>query len=250
LGVSVRRLHTLLAAGLAAGLVAGLVTGAKACQVESRNTGGAGAENGLAGLPAQQILAQATDAARNSTSVLIKGQVVQGGTTARLDLRLKGAAGGVGTVTLDKREFRVVRVGPELYVTGGRGAFPELGRAGALLEGKPVHVSAADPRFAEVAGFTDLRRILSLLLAPGAGLTKGDRGSQVNGRSALALLNAAGTGGTLWVATSGTPYPLRLDVPAASGSPTSGMLDFLEYGGPVVLTPPKGALDLAPPLRQ
>jgi len=241
LGVSLRRLRTLLTAGL----VAGLVAGASGCHVERRDPEAGVIGNGMAGLPAQQILAKATDAARSSTSVLIKGQVVQGGTTARLDLRLKGADGGVGTVTLDTREFRIVRVGTELYITGARGAFAELGRAGGLLEGKPVHVSATDPRFSEVARFTDLRRILSLLLAPAAGLSKGDLAGQVNGSPALALLNAAGRGGTLWVATSGTPYPLRLDVPASSGGPASGTLDFLEYGAPVVLTPPADALDLS-----
>jgi hypothetical protein len=230
---------------LVAGLVAALVSGVSGCHVERRSTADVETPAGLADLPAQQILAKATDAARNSPSVLIKGRVDQSGKSARLDLRLKGADGGVGTVTLGTREFRIVRVGGELYVTGGRGAYPELGRAGALLEGKPVHVSATDPRFAEIAGFTDLRGILSRLLAPGTGLSKGAR-REINGRPALALLNAAGRGGTLWVARSGTPYPLRLDVPASSGGPASGTLDFLEYGSPVLLTPPAGALDLTP----
>jgi hypothetical protein len=226
---------------VAAVLVAGLLAGSGGCRAERRHSGVVSG-NGVAGLPAEQVLARATDAASGAESVRIKGEVVQGGKTAELDLRLKGAAGGVGTVTFQSREFRIVRVGPDLYVTGGPGAFAALGPAGRLLEGKPVRVKANDPRFTEVAGFTDLRRIFALLLRPGAGLSKGEQ-KDVNGRHALALRNAAGSGGTLWVATSGTPYPLRLDAPSSSGS-VSGVLDFLEYGQPVTLAPPAGAVDI------
>jgi hypothetical protein len=223
-------------------VVAGLLAGSAACRAERRHSGVVSG-NGMVGLPAEEVLAKATDAARRSTSVRIKGQVVQRGKTAGLDLRLKGAEGGVGTVTFESREFHLVRVGRDLYVTGGPGAFAALGRAGRLVEGKPVRVSASDPRFTEVVGFTDLHRIFALLLKPAPGLSKGEQ-MDVNGRHALALRNAAGRGGTLWVATSGTPYPLRLDAPPSAGVGVSGVLDFLEYGAPVALTPPAGAVDL------
>jgi hypothetical protein len=250
-GVLVLPHRTLLVGVLVAGLLT-MVVGLVGLVAGSLGGGARGdgfgveAGNGMVGLPARQVLDAATEAARTASSVHIKGQVAQHGRTARLDLRLKGGAagtGGVGTVALDAREFRITRLGTYLYVTGGPGAFTELGPAGKLLEGKPVRVGAADPRFTEVAGFTDLRRIFALLLEPGAGLSKGDR-KDVNGLPALALRNAAGTGGTLWVATSGPPYPLRLDAPQSPDATVSGMLDFGEYGAPVPLTPPTGAVDL------
>jgi hypothetical protein len=227
---------------LAAVLIACLVVGTGGCRAERRHSGVVSG-NGILSLPAQQVLDRAGAAVRGSSSVRIKGRVVQNGKTAELDLRLKGADGGVGTVVFDAHEYRIVRVGGDLYVTAGRGAFRALGPAGGSLEGKPVRVSATDPRFAEVAGFTDLQRIFGLLLQPGAGLTKGDQ-KDVNGRHALALLNAAGNGGTLWVATSGTPYPLRLDAPPSVSAAASGRLDFSDYGAPVTLTPPPGAVGL------
>jgi hypothetical protein len=238
-----RQLRTrVLAAGLVAGLVLGLVLGAAGCRVERRHSGLVSG-NGVVGLPAEQIVDTATKAAMASSSVRITGRVVQAGKTAELDLALKGTDGGVGTVSFDDLEYRIVRVGPDLYVTAGPGAFGELGPLGGSLEGKPVRVSASDPRFSEIAGFTDLDRILAVLVDPAAGLRKGEQ-RDINGRHALALLNAAGTGGTLWVATSGTPYPLRLDAPQSAGTALSGTLDFLDYGEPVALTAPAGAIEL------
>ncbi|HEV8561500.1 MAG TPA: hypothetical protein VGR06_34705, partial [Actinophytocola sp.] len=68
----------------------------------------------------------------------------------------------------------------------------------------------------------------------GGTLRKGET-ITVAGRPAIAVHDAESV---LYVATTGTPYPLRV---ADSGSPDSA-LDFLDYDSPVTVTPPKDSL--------
>ena len=48
-------------------------------------------------------------------------------------------------------------------------------------------------------------------------------------------------GGTLYVATSGKPYPVKL----AKGGAGGGTLTFDRWNQPVSITPPANAIDLA-----
>jgi hypothetical protein len=82
------------------------------------------------------------------------------------------------------------------------------------------------------------------VLSAGGTLRKGET-ITVAGRPAIAVHDAESV---LYVATTGTPYPLRV---ADSGSPDSA-LDFLDYDSPVTVTPrkvPVQVRDLAPDLE-
>ena len=51
-----------------------------------------------------------------------------------------------------------------------------------------------------------------------------------------------GTGGTLYVATTGKPYPIELDSP---GNGKQGKITFDQWDQAVTIAAPKGAIDLS-----
>jgi outer membrane murein-binding lipoprotein Lpp len=230
----VRRIHLLLACVVLTGpLLAG-------CSDDAPGTKDG---NAIEALAADQVLRQATEAARSASSVHLKGQVRDRDQVALLDLRLKGNQGATGTVTLGQRRFDITRIGEDLYVNGGKGAFDALGPAAPLLEGRPVLLPADDARFAELAAFTDLRTMMDNLLGIRGEIRKGET-STINGLPALALVDASDDG-LLWVAAAGKPYPLRLHAPKPSSARgTAGTVDFLEYDRPVELKAPANAVRL------
>jgi hypothetical protein len=92
-------------------------------------------------------------------------------------------------------------------------------------------VPAYRPDFAELVGFTDLKKNVAELLTPDGEITKGERAT-VHGIEAIALNSSKG--GTLYIALQGDPYPVH----AISSADETGSLDFLDYGVPVTVTAP------------
>jgi hypothetical protein len=78
----------------------------------------------------------------------------------------------------------------------------------ASLTGKCLKASLTDPHLAGMAETLDLGKTADAFLKPDGSLTTGER-KAIAGRDAVALSGAGGTG-ALWIATSGTPYPLQL----------------------------------------
>jgi hypothetical protein len=70
-------------------------------------------------------------------------------------------------------------------------------------------------------------------------VTKGSTAT-IHGTKALALVDSGSGGGTLYVAETGKPLPLRITQNASSGS-----IDFTDYGAKVTTTAPSGAIDLS-----
>ena len=60
------------------------------------------------------------------------------------------------------------------------------------------------------------------------------------GQSAVAIVDTT-KGGTLYVAASGTPYPVAL----VKTGKSAGSIEFSDWNQPVTLTAPTGALDLS-----
>jgi hypothetical protein len=85
---------------------------------------------------------------------------------------------------------------------------------------------------------TDLHRLVDTALSTGGGVAK--RGTAtVNGQRAVALTDPS-KGGTLFVATTGRPYPLEVTKQGANG----GSISFDRWDQPVALAVPADALDI------
>jgi hypothetical protein len=194
------------------------------------------ADNGVANLPATAILTRAQDALRRATSVHIKGGGFSQGEQFALDMRL-GPDRATGTVTTNGQPIELRRVSSTLYIKSSPAFWQTLGGAAAaeLMKGRYLKVPTTNPEFAEVVGFTDLKKSVNDLLTPSGTVTKGNR-KTIRGMEAIGLVDSSKDGGTLYIATHGEPYPLSI---VASGkTDDSGSLDFLEYGVPVTVQAP------------
>lgn len=137
--------------------------------------------------------------------------------------------GAVGDVTTGSATSRLLRVEDEVW-TAEPSSF--WAAAGAVNDGRAygglyVKVPVADPRY---AGFSDDTRIgflLDHLLQTSATWTKGTA-STVNGAAAIELSGTGRDGhrASIWVATDGEPYILRI---APTGGSYHGQIDFTDY---------------------
>jgi len=195
------------------------------------------AENGVADLPATEILAKAKTALTQASSVHIKGGGVSDGQQFALDMRY-GTAGATGSLTINGQVIELLRVGSTAYLKGTEAFWRSSSRSTAvaeLLKGRYLELPANRPDFAELTSFTDLRKDAAELVTPEGEITKGGR-KTVYGVEAIALDSSKG--GTLYVALRGEPYPLQAVSSAEAKSGDTGSLDFLDYGVPVTVTAP------------
>ncbi|MFF7731005.1 hypothetical protein [Streptomyces sp. NPDC008001] len=221
-------------AALAGVLCAGLSLALTACggTAEDPDAG----TNGVGKLEAAKIQDKARGAARDASSVHLSGSVVSQGRTYKLDMRLK-RDGGTGRVASDASTFELLRVGDELYLKApaafwSRGDKGDGAAAAGKLEKKYVKVPTADPAYQQLKGFTDKDVLLDGLIALHGKLARGEHGT-VGGDRTIRVNGAGGSGGTLDVSLTGTPYPLR--VQRAGGA---GQLELSEWGKDFALTAP------------
>ncbi|WP_157845352.1 hypothetical protein [Kitasatospora phosalacinea] len=200
---------------------------------------GAG-DNGVAQLPADEVLRQAVQALKDAGSVRAAGSVT--GEGARIDMDLRMDASGDCTGTLGQAgtgSFQVVKAGQDLWVKPDREFWQgHGGDAMAQLVGdRYLKTTADNPDFGEIASLCDLGALADSLGTGKTGLTKGTP-TTVAGRPALTLTADSGSG-TVYVATTGSPVPLKLEK-------ATGTVEFGDFGTPVPsATPgPDQSLDL------
>jgi hypothetical protein len=228
-----------LACLLAALLTAAVAAGCGSSSSSHSGTGGA-SSNGVAAKSPQQILA-ATEAATNAAqSVHLAGSTVTNGQPVQLDLNL-GVGKGSGTFSQNGLTVQLVTLGSDIYLKAS-GAFWQkfAGTAAAqLLAGKWLKAPASNTSLAGIAQLTDFHKLLSTTLSQHGTLSKGAT-STVNGQQVVAVKDTTQSG-TLYVATTGTPYPIEI---AKSGS-AGGHLTFDRWNQPVSVSAPVGAIDLS-----
>ncbi|MEU1848313.1 hypothetical protein ABZ499_03230 [Streptomyces sp. NPDC019990] len=184
--------------------------------------------NGVGRLPAAKIQAKTRTAAESAGAVRVHGNVVSGGRTYALDMRLKGD-GGEGSVTSQGGTFRLLRVGEQLFLKAdaefwshGGGKGEEGGAdaaAAAKLGGKFVKVPQGDPSYKKFSGFTDKGLLLDGLLTLHGTLATDGHDEQAGVRT-IRITGDKGSGGTLEVSLEGKPYPLRLERAGGAGTLT------------------------------
>ncbi|MBT2386199.1 hypothetical protein [Streptomyces sp. ISL-11] len=233
-------------AALVGALCVGLSVALTAC-------GGGGEDpdagtNGVGKLDPVKIQDQARSAARTAPAVHLSGSVVSQGRTYKIDMRLK-RDGGTGQVSSDATTFSLLRVGDELYLKApaafwshgdGAGAKPssstvpkgDSAAAAGKLEKKYVKVPSGDPSYQKLKGFTDKDVLLDGLIGLHGKLARGEHGT-VGGTRTIRVSGAGGSGGTLDVSLTGTPYPLR--VQRAGGA---GQLELADWGKDFALAVP------------
>ncbi|GAA2092791.1 hypothetical protein GCM10009759_18750 [Kitasatospora saccharophila] len=239
-------------AAVAAALVAGCGSGSGGPGGAAGATGSAvtasaaaataAGDNGVAQLPADQVLQRAVQALKGAGAVRATGSVAGEGARIDMDLRMDTSGDCTGTLSQSGTgSFRVVKAGTDLWVKPDREFWQSHGgEAMAQLVGdRYLKTTSDDPDFGEIGSLCDLGALADSLGSAGGDLAKGAP-TTVAGRPALTLTADSGTGtGTMYVATTGSPVPLKLEK-------ATGAVEFADFGTPVPsATPgPDQSLDL------
>jgi hypothetical protein len=197
--------------------------------------------NGVSEKSPTQILAAAEAASLAASAVRVSGSIVDNGTPLTLNLHLVSGKGGMGHMNEGGTGFDIIRIGDKAYIRGSDAFYKRFAGAAAaqLLKGKWLVGSASTGKFAALTPLTDTEKFFTGTLGSHGALTKGAE-TTINGQKVIAL--KSGTGGTLYIATTGQPYPIELVSPGAG---KSGKIIFDQWNNAIAITAPKGAVDIS-----
>jgi hypothetical protein len=203
---------------------------------------GGGGLHGVAAKNPEAIVAAATKAIGTVHSVEVYGTVNQASPRdeIRFDLHLVNGRGATGSLSEHGLAFQLVTIGKVAYVKATPAFWDQFGGASvaAQLHDRWLRAPADHGDFASFASLTDVHKLIADLLAGHGALTKGTT-STVDGHGVIAV-HDAGRQGTLYVATSGPAYPIRIE----NGSSDRGQIDFRHFGAPVTLRPPGSSVSI------
>jgi hypothetical protein len=196
--------------------------------------------NGVASKTPARIVALAKAAAAGAASVHVAGSIVSQGKPISLNMELLARQGGKGRIALDGLSFRLIDVDRAVYVKGSTAFYSRFAgsTAARVLRGKWLKGSAKTGALASLASLADLRKLLDGTLAGHGALSRGASAS-IDGQKAVGVTDAAGDG-TLYVAATGTPYPLEI----VKAGPSGGRIVFDRWNQPVSLAVPTNAINV------
>jgi len=210
------------------------------------SAGGNGSGNGEAAKSAQQVFDDARAAADKASSFHMSGQISTGGQTVGLDLRIAKGKGATGSMTLKGQKIDLVVIGTDGYLKAGAAFFRQFGgSSGAaiaqLVAGKWFKFPTNNAQFGPFTGLANESIFDKMASSHGALKNKG--ATTYKGQSVVSILDPSqANGGTLYVAATGTPYPVAI---TGNDSGGSGAISFGDWNQPVSLTAPSGAIDIS-----
>jgi hypothetical protein len=194
------------------------------------------------GQSADQVAAKAVTATRNATSLRMAGKVSANGQPLTVDFHVDTQKNCKGRMTVEQGSAEVIHAGQATYVKGDKGFWVNASKNATgqekqaqALSGRWVKVPVGD---AQTTGLCDKQGFLADMDSDKSerkGMTKGEV-TTVDGQKAMALHKKnSGETITLYVATEGKPYILKL---VQSGGQNPGTVVFSDYEKPVHATPP------------
>jgi hypothetical protein len=206
---------------------------------------GGASGNGVAAKSPDQIVAAAMSAVSGVKSVHVSGSLVSSGTPITLNLTLVAGKGGSGQMSLSGASFRIIALNQTVYINGSDAFWHRVagnaatGNAAAqLFHGKWLK-APANGQLASVGSLTDVQTLFNRLLSNHGTLAKGGT-TTVAGQQVVAV-NDTTQGGTLYVATTGKPYPVQISKTGSQG----GRVVFDRYNEPVSLSAPPNSVDIS-----
>ena len=201
---------------------------------------GGTSDNGVGAKSPDAIVASASNAVSGVKSVHVFGTVTSQGSPITLDLRLIAGKGGGGRMSQNGLSFRIIDLHQTVYLNGSDAFWRHEGGNPAvqLFHGKWLKAPATG-QFASIASLTDVQTLFSKLLSNHGTLAKGGT-STISGQKAIAIRDTT-RGGTLYVATTGKPYPIQI----SKTGPDGGRIGFDRYNESVSLSAPANAIDVS-----
>lgn len=204
--------------------------------------GSSGAKsNGEAQKTAQQVATDALNAAVAATGVHVSGSIVSSGTPLTLDIRIVKGKGGTGEMSEQGLSFQLIRVGGKAYIKGSDAFYKKFAGAGVatLLHDKWLSGSATTGSLSSLTSLTDISKLFNGALGS-HGTLKNKGETTYKGQKVVAIEDTA-KGGTLYVAATGTPYPIAIVGP---NNGKDGAITFDDWNKSVSISAPKGAVDV------
>lgn len=200
--------------------------------------GSASSGQRLLSAPPARVLAAARSAALGAATVRIAGSILTGAQPISIDMELVADKGGMGAIEIGPLRMRLVELDKLLYLDGNSALYERLlgPAAAARLRGAWLRGAQASRALAPFVALADPRDLLGTLLRPSGNLERAGA-RLVRGSRAIALRDQS-TGATLYLAASGTPYPL--EIRWAHG----GALDFEDWNGPAEIQAPAHELSI------
>jgi hypothetical protein len=196
--------------------------------------------NGVAEKSPEEILAATKAATDKATSVHVSGSIVSDNSPISLDMQLLANKGGRGQLSENGLAFELIQVNGTVYIKGSAAFYKHIGGTAAaqLLQGKWLKAPASDADFASLSQLTDLRQLVDETLTNHGSLTKSGT-TTVNGQKVVGVTDKT-KGGTLYIATTGKPYPIEI----SKGGSGGGKITFDSWNSSVTLAAPKNAIDV------
>jgi hypothetical protein len=219
---------------LAAVLLAAMLAG---CGGSSSSSG-----NGVADKSPTDILKATKAATEGAKSVHVSGSIVSGKSPITLDMNLLAGHGGRGQLSESGLAFELIQVGGTVYIKGSPAFYKHIGGSAAaqLLQGKWLKAPSRNADFASLSQLTDLRQLVDQTLASHHGALKKSGTTSLNGQKVIGITDAT-KGGTLYIATTGKPYPVAISKDGTGG----GRITFDHWNRDVSLVAPQNAIDVA-----
>jgi hypothetical protein len=202
---------------------------------------GGSSDNGVAAKSPEAIVSAAGAAIDGVQSVHVSGSLVSGGSPITLDLDLVAGKGGRGNMSEGGLGFQLVAIGKVLYINASPGFWRHFGGTAAvqLFKGKWLKSPVGANGVASLASLTNLHALFAKLLSSHGKLAKGAT-TTVNGQKVVAV-NDVAKGGSLYVATTGKPYPVEFRKAGAQG----GHIVFDRFNESVSLKAPQNSIDIS-----
>ncbi|MGH2864119.1 MAG: hypothetical protein ACRDJX_02600 [Solirubrobacteraceae bacterium] len=203
------------------------------------------ADNGIAAKSPTEILATAKAAAAAAASVHVAGSILSEGKPISLDMELVGRNEGKGSVTLDGLKVRLIAVAGAVFVKGSTAFYARFAGAkvARLLQGKWIEGSAAHGLLASFAALAGLEEVIDSALVDHGALSSSGR-ARVHGKQVVGVSDAA-RHGTLYVSSTGEPYPVEILESAAGTGTRAGTIVFDRWNEPVSLAAPRDSISLS-----
>jgi hypothetical protein len=206
----------------------------------SSGSSGSSGSNGIANDSASAIVTAAFNALKSASSVTISGSQTKSGKTTDLNGVFFSSDDIDTTLTENGISFQLIKVGGTDYLKAPSAYWQSQGLPSAdLSKVNNVWVSVADS-VAGVGSELSLSALAASLDKNLGTLTKGGT-STVAGQSVIAVNSS--NQGTLYVATTGTAYPV--EATGKPGSANGGTLNFSNWNQGQAPTAPAGAETLA-----
>ena len=203
----------------------------------------AASNNGVANKSANSIVTAAAAATAGAKSFTYGGTTQEGGSATNFKVSVSSSGKGKGTITISGQPVKLIKIGNTVYFSSTKVFWNKAAGSGAgsLFGTRWVAVPSTDSDFAGINSLLDSSQVAGQFSdTSNTTFTKG-KTSTINGQKVIAINGkdtSGSTGGTVYVATTGKPYIIRV---------TSGgtSLTFSNYNRPVNPSVPPNSINIS-----